>query len=204
MDGARVRQMRGAACRLHPAAWLLVCALGTVCLPFPLVAAPRGGPGGLRTRLRDDGSAALPAVPSHRLRRQLRAAEPGRTADTSTFWIESSPVAFGSVVPGQPARLDHALQIRVFSPRPFLLKLVAAAPLRTAGGGFAPAGRLSWRSSQSGGFVPLSAGGWGLVWRGQPTSAAGTLVDIDLRLLLEDADPLGAYVTPLRLALEPL
>ena len=127
--------------------------------------------------------------------------DPGRVA-SPTCWVESNAVAFGSVLPGQPAFSEGAVQVRVVSPGPFTLKLEASSPLRTTAGEVIPAERLSWRSRRSGGFMAVPGVGPVVVGEGGATSAAGTVVVLDLRLDLQDRDPLGAYVVPLRVFVE--
>ena len=186
--------------RLRLAVRLAAAILVTAGSSLPFVVEARESPRGPRHRLSDDGRSSRAA---HTVTPLPRLPSIGGTVAAPICWIESNPVAFGSIVPGQPSVADGAVQVRVVSPGPFVLKLEASAPLRTGSGGLVPSERLAWRTGRSVGFVPLTGATAAVVGEGGPPGAAGAVIVLDLRLDLEDSDPLGAYVMPLRVFVEP-
>lgn len=121
------------------------------------------------------------------------------------YAIESNGVAFGILIPDQASELAGAIRIRITSENDWVLK-VAAPPqfLVSQEGETVPIGRMSWRSALSGVFVPFHEGQHVVVARGPATVAGPRLVTLDLRMLLQENDPVGQYECSLRIFLEPL
>lgn len=115
--------------------------------------------------------------------------------------VESAAVTFGSVVPDEGQELPGAVAIRVFSPRPWSLRLVPTQSLsETQQGRQVDWSRLQWRS-RTAAFRPFAEVG-ATVARGLATPPAGELVIIDLRLEFAGNDPLGLYSCSFRVVLD--
>ena len=149
---------------------------------------------------------ALPVVPeSIGLSTGFRAVPADIGQSGRAWWIvESGPVRFGEIVPGETRDLTSAVRVRVFAATDWTLKLVAESPLRVLdrGGALVPSSRLQWRGAGSGGFRPFPDNGTVVVARGSATRESGTLVTVDLRLDLADTDDLGQYGCSLRVAMD--
>lgn len=130
-------------------------------------------------------------------------AERDATSPAAWYRLESGPVDFGDVLPGEPAQVAGGIRARVFSEGDWSLSLVPRTALRALD---APrvgdsGARLSWRGELSGDFVPLDARPV-VVAAGAPTGPAGRLVVLDLQLALAESDDLGAYECRLDLTLD--
>jgi hypothetical protein len=124
-------------------------------------------------------------------------------SSTPCYEIESLPVAFGDVLPGEPTEKPNALAVRVFSERNWSLRMGTDGPLVAIDGvATVPSSRLEWRTRWSGSFEGLRPGYPVVVARGAPTTGAGEVVLVDLRLSLDESDALGNYGTRIRLELE--
>lgn len=137
-------------------------------------------------------------VPDTRqLRPRLERSDP--FADPS-FVIESGPVSFGEVRHDKVTELPGAVVVRVFSTRPWTLRLEPESPLTVVDSGTAvPVSRLQWRAARSSRFQPLQTAGGTEIARGPATTRGGELVVVDLELKLDDTDPTGEYGCRLRL-----
>lgn len=126
-----------------------------------------------------------------------------RPAKHSWYVVEKASADFGLVNPGQTAVIDGALLIRVFSEDAWILRL---AP-RVAS---VSSGSVTERISSSRLALKTGAAGWqslrdgvpSVVARGKATSGAGELVILDLKLALEDRDPVGYFGAELELSLD--
>ncbi|MBW3565662.1 MAG: hypothetical protein KY459_13155 [Acidobacteria bacterium] len=125
-------------------------------------------------------------------------------AKQSWYVVEKASADFGLVSPGQTAVIDGALLIRVFSEDAWILRL---AP-RVAS---VSSGSVTERISSSRLALKTGAAGWqvlrdgvpSVVARGKATSGAGELVILDLKLALENRDPVGYFGAELELRLDP-
>lgn len=170
----------------HRATLLDVCREST-CSTFPTLPAAR------ETRSKFPRGAAL-AFADHREARRVSLA------------VESGPVRFGELIPGEPAEIEGAIRTRVHSARPWILELVPYLPLRIVdrGGLPVPQSRLAWRSRETGNYRVFDGVMPVVVARGGATGPAGEVVVVDLRLLLGDNDELGRYECAFNLILEGL
>lgn len=127
-----------------------------------------------------------------------------RPAVSSWYVVEKASADFGLVNPGQTAVIDGALLIRVFSEDDWTLSL---AP-RVAS---VSSGSVTERISSSRLSLKTGAAGWqalrdgvpSVVARGKATSGDGSLVILDLKLALDDRDPVGYFGAELELSLDP-
>ena len=149
-------------------------------------------------RTRPIGTKTLPDT------RQLRPRlERNGPFDDPSFVVESGPVSFGEVRHDKVTEVPGAIVVRVFSTRPWTLRLEPEAPLSVVDSGTAvPLSRLQWRSGSSSRFQPLQNVGGTEISRGPATSRGGQLVVVDLELQLADTDPTGEYGCRLRLDLQ--
>lgn len=165
---------------------------------FGQVAGPRS------VRL-DNDSEMRPSVVPWRVSRPGPAfVQPGRAETTPTHLIiESGPVSFGEVPTDREKAVEDAVMVRVFSDSEWELRLVPEAALAFDGGPEkASMSRLEWRSVGSAQWKGFRSGEPVVVGRGRPTGPSGELVSVDLRLRLNDRDPIGQYGFNLRLLLE--
>jgi hypothetical protein len=124
-------------------------------------------------------------------------------AKQSWYVVEKASADFGLVNPGETAVIDGALLIRVFSEDAWILRL---AP-RVAS---VSSGSVTERISSSRLALKAGAAGWqslrdgvpSVVARGKATSGAGELVILDLKLALENRDPVGYFGAELELSLD--
>lgn len=156
-------------------------------------------------------SAAPVAAGGARERRGFTALSPGGAHlaapardESVVLQVESGPVAFENVIPETDSVLTEAVEMRVFSPRDWILRLLPDPLLLNQDTGAAvPISRLGWRTAGSGGYAGFSQGLPVTVAHGSPTSGAGARIAIDLRLRLADTDPLGRYAGSFQVVLEP-
>lgn len=197
--------------RLGAPGLVLVFGLALAGNALPVIAAPDDGTGAPTPAQRNlpDRSARS----NDRIRRWDRV--PPTSADTVApppaaapsgmrYVVESGAVSFGDVVPDQDRVVTGAILVRVFSDRDWRLQLNPGEPLRSLDRGrVVPLSRLTWRAQGAGADTPFREGAPVVVGAGPRTSGAGALVAVDLRLLIADEDPLGAYATSFRLELAP-
>lgn len=149
--------------------------------------ARRVDPGGLGEQPRDSTTLPLPS-PKARMT------------------VDSHSISFGEVIPGEERILPGAVMIRVRSPGDWILKLVPKGPLAASDRGeIVPLSRLSWKGNFSPQFVPFreeqaAEVAWGLGTMG--ILGTDQLVYVDLRLALEETDPVGQYFCQFQVILE--
>lgn len=149
----------------------------------------------LESSTAQDGSRKRPVAP--------KAPPSEGPAKQAWYVVEKASADFGLVNPGQTAVIDGALLIRVFSENDWILRL---AP-RVAS---VSSGSVTERISSSRLALKTGAAGWqvlrdgvpSVVARGKATSGAGELVILDLKLALEDRDPVGYFGAELELSLD--
>jgi len=172
-----------------------------ICLPCAAVDAdkkkeqnePKQEAGGKLYRVLDARPGAKP-VPGKKIKSK---------DSKSTFIIESGAISFSEMTPGHEKDLPGCVVIRVFSEENWRLKLVATSPLQILDHtDLVPISRLKIRSRATGGFVPFQEARTVLLAQGAKTNPSGDLVLADLRLLLEDEDPVGIYSSYFRVILE--
>lgn len=119
------------------------------------------------------------------------------------FVVESADADFGEMTAPEGREILGAFVLRVHSDRDWELWLLPTGDLEVTGTlDRVRLDRLSWRGPVSGGFEAFESLAPITVARGGPTSGAGTVVLLDLRLELEDGDPLGRYAVGFRAVLE--
>jgi len=156
-----------------------------------------GAKQGRQVRTNSGKSASIPtAIPALR--------DAVRIADRGWWVIESGPVRFGDLVPGEGRDLPGAVRVRVYSAGSWTLKLVPQTSLRVLdrGSSIVPTSRLFWRSSGSGGYRPIPANAEVTIARGDTTRTTGETVIVDLRMVLDSNDDLGRYGIDFRVVLE--
>lgn len=123
----------------------------------------------------------------------------------SWYVIERADTDLGAILPGESRLVEGALVIRVFSETDWMLRLHADSV--TIGSQtqahMIPSDRLATRSNR-GPWEPLAGSLPAIVAKGGPTSGGGELVVIDLRLDLEQTDPVGTLDTRFEIVLEPM
>ena len=152
---------------------------------------------------RDDPAPTRKATPSLSLafERRLTDDDP---ASPMRLLVESGPITFEDAIEDLDFDRPGAVSVRVFSDRPWALRIVPESRFAAPDGGAqVPVSRLSWRTADRGGFTPFLGGEGATVARGPRTGGAGERVSVDLRLRLGQGDPLGRYQCALRLVLEP-
>lgn len=166
---------------------------------FSAVAAPTERP----ARGREDS-----ALPKQYIQASVPVSQPARprpaiVGETARFLVESNSVNFGEVLPELPAFVPTAMVIRVFSERPWTLKLIPMSMLTVSHGPeLVSLSRLEWRTSKGGGFTQFLENAPVVIARGNPTAASGELVVVDLRLKIRNEDPLGNYGCSFRVELD--
>lgn len=115
--------------------------------------------------------------------------------------LRSHFLAFGSVAADEASERPEAILVRVVSENPWFLWLTCGGVLVEGQGRRLPASRLAWRGVGGGEFQRLPTGTPVLVARGPATGPAGEPVSIDLRLEVDDNDPMGGLRADLRLQL---
>ncbi len=166
------------------------------------------GAGAVDRRKNEIGEQQPPVAPAAEPGRRGRSARKGHVSRiepsryrASRVEVESAAVTFGSVVSEEGQELPAAVLIRVFSPRPWSLRLVPTQSLSEGEQGRSVDwSRLQWRNRSSA-FQPFGPLGT-TVARGLATPEAGELVIIDLRLEFAADDPLGRYSCSFRVVLE--
>lgn len=119
------------------------------------------------------------------------------------FVVESADADFGEMLPDEEREVPRAFVLRVHSDRDWELRLLPTGNLEVTGtADRVPLDRLWWRGPESGGFEAFESPAPVTVARGGPTGGAGTVVSLDLRLELDDRDPLGRYAVGFRAVLE--
>lgn len=116
--------------------------------------------------------------------------------------IESTNVNFGMAQANGPKEYPSAIVARVFSARPWVMRLIPMAPLEEERGEVIAWNRVEWRT-RGVRYQPLTPQGT-VVARGNATGRAGQLVAIDLRLFFSDSDPLGHFASRLQVTLDSL
>ncbi len=160
------------------------------------------GPRGIRL---DGATAVRPSIVVGGVSRSAQPfIRPGRTETTPTqLIIESGAVSFGEVLTDREKAVEDAVMVRVFSDSVWELRLVPEEALAfDAGPEKASMSRLEWRSVGSVRWKGFRSGESVVVSRGRRTGPSGELVSVDLRLRLNDRDPIGQYGFNLRLLLE--
>jgi hypothetical protein len=119
------------------------------------------------------------------------------------FFVESGPITFGDVLPGLETDVPDAMVVRVFSDRQWSLRLVPTTMLLIEGRPeLISLSRLHWRSTRGGAFTAFRQNAPVVVASGKATGEAGEVVVLDLRLRLQDEDPLGQYGCSFRVELD--
>jgi hypothetical protein len=152
----------------------------------------------------DDRAAnAPPAAVDRGFRSPLRIAATTPASSSISYRIESVQADFGAVSPGAPKEILGAAVIRVFSTEPWALKFAPEGPssLTTSGTEFLPMSRLAWRAN-GGSYQPFRTAQPVTLSAGGPTSALGSEVRVDLRLEVEDNDPLSPLALVLNILAE--
>ena len=125
-----------------------------------------------------------------------------KVENRNTFTIESGSISFSEVIPGQDKNLPGSVAIRVFSDGNWRLLLVSDFLRVLDRVERVPASRLMIRSRAAPEFLQFQEGRPIVIARGIKTNPAGRIVLADLRLRLEDQDPVGIYSSQLRITLE--
>ena len=119
------------------------------------------------------------------------------------FVVESADADFGEMLPEQRRELPNAFVLRIHSDRDWELRLLPSGDLEITGtADRVPLERLAWRAPESRAYEAFASPAPVTVARGGPTDGAGVLVSVDLRLELQDNDPLGRYAVGFRAMLE--
>lgn len=123
------------------------------------------------------------------------------------YWyvVERSDTDFGELNPGESRTLDNAVVIRVVSESDWILSVAPGETTITSGAvtESIAAQRLATRSNGSE-WRPLSSGLPTVVARGRSTPGSGEIVVLDLKIDLDNRDPVGRFGGQLEIILEPL
>ena len=116
--------------------------------------------------------------------------------------VESARVDFGSSAAGDAGKeLPSAIVVRVFSPRPWSLRLMPRAALTEhEHGQTVPWERVEWRTRTNPYQLVLPAGF--VIARGGPTNSSGELVSVDLRIVFAGGDALGNFGGAIKVILD--
>ena len=103
--------------------------------------------------------------------------------------VISGPIDFGELTLASERRLDRAVVVRVISTTDWVLRIVPDSESSHE----SRAAKLFWRSQWSRKFSPLTS--FAAVAHGRATGPAGTLVMLDLKFAVGDAESTGQYQT---------
>lgn len=128
------------------------------------------------------------------------------TAEQSRAWyvVEKIDTELGPMFPGETEIANDAIVIRVFSDSDWVLR-VRPDQMTIASGArvsYLPFDRLSIRSNNSS-WQPVDGAFPAIVGEGTATAGAGAVIVLDLRLSLEQTDPVGWFGTRFEILLEP-
>lgn len=123
------------------------------------------------------------------------------------FWyvVERSDTDFGELNPGESRTLDSAVVVRVVSESDWMLSIVPRDTTITSGAltEVISSERLATRSKGSD-WRRLSSALPTVIARGRSTPGSGELVVLDLKIELDNRDPVGRFGGQLEIILEPL
>lgn len=176
---------------------------------FFCLTAPCGVLGGEEARTRDgDGVRARDRgvrglLPETGPASPLTIRASGGLSGSLRYTIEAIRVDFGAVSPGEPREILDAAVVRITSSEAWVLKMSPRGPsaLATGSGFHLPMSRLAWRSG-GGRYEAFQSTQPVIIATGPATTALGTEVRLDLRLAVEDEDPLASLALDLSVLVE--